>query len=168
MDLPFVCIAAMRYEGIVRETLLRFKFEDQPGYATELGRILKDAIQSELKGTYDFISWVPVSAERRKQRGYDQAMLLAMSAANQLGEAAVETLLKKVNNTAQSGLDSAAERRQNVIGVYEAADPELIREKRILLIDDIVTTGATLGEARNVLLRAGAREVCAAVLAHPV
>jgi ComF family protein len=157
----------MGYEGQVREALLRFKFQDQPGYATELGRLLAKTIRRELGGQYDLISWVPVSPKRLKKRGYDQAMLLGMAVALELGDVAVETLKKSRENPAQSSLESAKARQGNVLGVYTVKDPELVQGKRILLIDDIITTGATLDEASRTLLRAGAEEVVCAALAHP-
>jgi ComF family protein len=162
------CSVALTYEGQVRAALLRFKFRDMPGYGATFGRILADTIRKELPDRYDLITWVPVSPKRLKQRGYDQAMLLGKAAALELGDVAVGTLQKPQNNPAQSSLESAKDRKSNVRGVYTVKDPELVREKRILLIDDVVTTGATLEEASRTLLRAGAKSVVCAALAHPV
>ncbi len=159
------CCVPMWYDGSVRDAIIRFKFQDQPGYATEFGRILARCIRDNLH--YDLITWIPVSRERRKKRGYDQAMLLAMAAALELEDVAVETLQKKADNPAQSSLEDPAARKSNVQGAYEVIDPELVAGKRILLIDDIITTGATLDEASRTLLEAGAAEVVAAALAQP-
>ena len=162
------CYVPMSYEGQVREAIIRFKFQDQPGYATEFGKILARCIRDNLAGSYDLITWIPVSRERLKKRGYDQAMLLAMAAALELEDVAVETLKKRANNPAQSTLTDASQRITNVLGAYEVPEPELVEGKRILLIDDIITTGATLDEASRTLLKAGAEEVFAAALAEPV
>ena len=162
------CCVAMEYGGSVRDAIIRFKFKDQPGYATEFGRILAETIRTQAKGDYDLITWIPVSPERLKKRGYDQAMLIAMSAALELGDVAVETLRKQRHNPAQSSISDVAQRKSNVLGAYEATDPELIAGKRILLIDDIITTGSTMDEASRTLLDAGAREVIGAALAHPI
>ncbi len=162
------CVVPMSYEGRVRDAIIRFKFQDQPGYATEFGRILARCIRDNLAGEYDLITWIPVSRERLKKRGYDQAMLLAMAAALELEDVAVETLKKQANNPAQSSLTEAAQRFTNVQGAYVVPEPELVEGKRILLIDDIITTGATLDEAGRTLLKAGAEEVFAAALAQPV
>ena len=159
------CYAPMIYEGTVRDALIRFKFRDRPGYATELGKILADCIRENLSGQYDIITWVPVSEKRLKQRGYDQAMLLAMAAALALDDVAVETLKKRKDTPAQSSLDGADQRRTNVIDAYEIVDPELVAGQRILLIDDIITTGATLEEASRTLKRSGAASVVAAAVA---
>ncbi len=161
------CYAPLINEGAVHNAIGRFKFQNQSGYATEFGRILARCIQENYKGQYALITWVPVSEERRKKRGYDQSMLLAMAAALELGDVAVETLKKSADNAVQSLLGDVAARRSNVKDVYCVPEPELVEGKRILLIDDIATTGATLDEAARTLLEAGATEVMAAVLAGP-
>ena len=161
------CCVPLVYEGDVREAIIRFKFKDHPGYATEFGRILGQCIGRELAGQFDLITWIPVSESRLKKRGYDQAMLLAMSAALELGDVAVETLTKPKDNAAQSYLEGAEARKSNVLGAYQVPDPVLVEGKRVLLIDDVVTTGATMDEASRMLLEAGAAEVVAAALAQP-
>lgn len=161
------CAVPLRYEGKVREAIIRFKFHDQSGYATEFARIMAESIHEELTGQYDLISWVPVSEERRKERGYDQAMLLALAVALELQDVAVETLRKEKDNPAQSSLTGPDERLKNVKNAYVVTEPELVDGKRILLIDDIVTTGATMDEAAKMLLRSGAQAVLGAALAQP-
>lgn len=159
-----VCVAPLYYEDTVRESLLRFKFKDATGYAEEYGKLLADCIRENLAGRYDLISWVPLSPQRLRERGYDQAMLLALAAALELDDVAVSTLDKTLDAEKQSAMGSPEKRRANIAGAYRAVDPELIDGKRILLIDDIVTTGSTLSECAKTLLAAGAAEVlCAAV-----
>ena len=91
--------------------------------------------------------------------------LLAASLCVDWHVAPVETLRKAVDNPAQSGLTDAEHRRANVLGVYEAL-PENVRDKRLLLIDDIVTTGSTLTECVRVLREAGAADVVCLTLAR--
>lgn len=162
------CVVSLRYEKEVRDAIHRFKFGDQPGYATAFGRIMAGTIRERLSGQYDIITWIPVSRKRLKERGYDQAMLLAMAAALELEDVAVEILKKTVDNEKQSTLEDPAARKNNVQGAYAVTDPELLAGKRVLLIDDVVTTGATLEEASRTLLRAGAGTVVCAALASPV
>ena len=88
------------------------------------------------------MTWVPVSQKRLETRGYDQSRLLAEAACRHWNTRPVQLLVKVQDNPAQSGLQGEAARRANVLGVYDPADPELIRDRRILLIDDIHTTGA--------------------------
>ena len=159
-----VCFAPLYYEGNVRESLHRFKFKGATAYSKAYGKLLALCIKENLSGRYDLISWVPLSRKRLKERGYDQAMLLAMAAALELDDVAVSTLEKTLEAEKQSLMGSAEKRRANISGAYRVSDPELVDGKRILLIDDIVTTGSTLSECAKTLLAAGASEVlCAAV-----
>ena len=160
-----VCYSPLRYEGSVRSAVHRFKFKNAVGYADCFGELLADCIRENLAGRYDMISWVPLSEKRRKTRGYDQAFLLAQAAALSLDDIAVELLVRHTDAAAQSTLSDRSERRANVMGVYAVADPELVADKRILLIDDAVTTGATLSECARTLLIAGAQSVVCASLA---
>ncbi|MBQ2618342.1 MAG: ComF family protein [Oscillospiraceae bacterium] len=161
-----LCISALYYEDTVREALLRYKFQGSSGYAGTFGRLLADCIRANLRGQYDLISWVPLSRERLRERGYDQAMLLAQAAALELQDVAVSTLDKVRNAEKQSGVGSAEKRRANISGAYRVADAELIQGRRILLIDDIVTTGATLSECARTLLEGGASQVVCATVAR--
>ena len=93
-------------------------------------------------------------------------MLLAMAAALKRDDVAVELLKKHTDVPAQSGVGSVEKRRANIAGVYAVADEELVRGRRILLIDDIVTTGATLSECAKTLRASGAEEVLCCTLAR--
>ncbi|MDR1217501.1 MAG: ComF family protein, partial [Oscillospiraceae bacterium] len=129
------------------------------------GAVLADCIRRNLAGRYDIISWIPLSELRAKKRGYDQAMLLALAVALGLDDVAVETLRKTRDARAQSSLSGRDARAANISGAYEVVDAELIEGKRVLLIDDIVTTGSTLAECARTLTDGGAASVCAAALA---
>ena len=162
------CVATFFYEGAMRESILRYKFENRPWYAGQYGAWMAATVRDKLSGKFDLISWVPVSRARKRRRGYDQAELLARALAKALNaEPPLRTLEKHTDNPAQSGLADASQRFANVSGVYRAAEPEHFAGKRILLIDDIVTTGATLSECARVLKAAGAAEVVCAALATP-
>ena len=160
------CLSPLYYKGMVRRSMLRYKFAGASGYAETYGKILADCIREQPELRYDLISWVPLSSKRKRSRGYDQAMLLALATALNLQDVAVETLVKSRDVQAQSELGGVEERRDNISGAYEAADPELFRGKCILLIDDIVTTGSTLNECANILINAGADKVYCASLAR--
>ena len=165
-DFFSTCVSPFYYEDKVRDSIHRYKFREATGYANTYGRLIADCIRENLAGRYDLISWVPLSAQRLKKRGYDQAMLLAMAAALELSDVAVETLKKHTDVPAQSGVGSEEKRRANIAGVFRVSDAELVQDRRILLIDDIVTTGATLSECARILRRAGAAEVLCATLAR--
>lgn len=156
--------ALWRYEGQVRKSLHRYKFGNARHYAPAYGRLLAMRIERDLPRA-EVVTWVPVSAARRRSRGYDQVELLAKAVGPELGIPAEGFLEKFRDNQANSGLKTSAERRANVLGVYRAVQPERIRGKRVLLLDDIVTTGATASECARVLLTAGAEEVIFAAVA---
>ena len=161
-----LCAAPLRYQDKVRDSIRRYKFKGRRGYHKVYGRLVAQCIHDHLAGRYDLITWVPLSARRKKERGYDQAFLLASAAALELGDVAVETLRKGRNTQAQSGLSDDAARRANVLGAYTIVDPELVEGKRVLLIDDVVTTGSTFSECARVLRSAGAAGVVCATLAR--
>ena len=152
------------YEGDVRRSIHRYKFGGARHYAEIYGRLLAMRIHRDLPGA-DVLTWVPVSRRRKRERGYDQVELLAAAVSAELGIQAEPLLEKFRDNRANSGLKTPAERRANVLGVYRAVAPEKLRGKRVLLLDDIVTTGATASECARVLMTAGAEEVYFAALA---
>jgi ComF family protein len=165
---PFVesMLAVWYYEGNVRKSLLRYKFYGKRQYAGVYGRLLAMKLLREREDTFDLITWVPISRWRRLRRGYDRVELLAKAVGQELGMTPVRCLHKNRHNPPQSGVIGEAQRRANVLGVYDPVEPEAFRGKRILLLDDIITTGATVGECARVLLTAGAKEVhCAAIAA---
>ena len=161
--------AVWYYKGYIRKSLLRYKFGGARHYAPAYGRILAMRLQTEHPDGFDLLTWVPVSGVRRFTRGYDQVELLAKAVGGELGMEPVRTLRKIRNNRPQSGIAGQAKRRANVLGVYRAVCPEAVAGKKILLLDDIITTGATAGECARVLLTAGAKEVhcgCLAAAEH--
>lgn len=157
--------AVWYYEGNIRESLLRYKFRRARHYAPVYGRMLAMRLQQEYPEGFDILTWVPVSRLRRFTRGYDQVELLAAAVGQELGMQPLCTLKKVRNNRPQSGIVGQAKRRANVLGVYRATCPEQVQGKRVLLLDDIITTGATAGECARVLLTAGAKEVHCGIVA---
>lgn len=158
------CVSPLYYEGTVRDSLLRYKFQSLTGYAKIYGEFLAKCID-ENGISCDSITWVPLSSRRKHSRGYDQAQLLALELSRRTGIPCVRLLRKIRNNPAQSGTGGRAERKANVAGLYRAVSPDQIAGKRILLVDDIVTTGATLSECASMLRKAGAADVCAVTVA---
>ena len=157
-----LCAGALRYEGLAREGLLRMKFRDRPAAAETMGQLAAQCAAERFGGQFDTVTWVPVSVPRRRKRGYDQAELLARAACRLWDTAPVRLLDKVRDNPAQSGIADAEERSQNVSGAYRLHGSAAGR--KVLLIDDICTTGATLRECAAVLYEGGAAAVlCAAV-----
>lgn len=158
--------AVWHYKDNVRRSLIRYKFYGARSYVLSYGRFLAMKLSEQHPDGFDLLTWVPISPLRKFFRGYDQVELLAMAVGNELAMKPVRVLKKIRHNRPQSRIKDAAKRRANVLGVYALIDPETVCGKRILLLDDIITTGATAGECSRILLTAGAKEVhCGAVAA---
>ena len=115
-----------RYEGAVREALLRLKFRGGSALAEPFGELLARCAAERFGGEFDTVTWVPVSQKRLEARGYDQSRLLAEAVCRHWDTRPVQLLNKVQDNPAQSGLQGEAARRANVLGVYDPADPELL------------------------------------------
>ena len=151
------CYAPLKYEGNVRKSLHRYKFGGLRFYAGIYGGIICDTLSGgELN--CDLITWAPLSKARLRKRGYDQARLLAEEISERTGIPCVRTLVKTKNIKAQSSL-GALGRLQNIKNAYSPAEGVDLKGKHLLLVDDIVTTGATVSECAGVLKKAGAFSV---------
>ena len=159
------CAAPLYYEDRVREAILQFKFKAKLGGLSCFGMLMAECAAEHYSGAFDAITWVPVSKKRLKKRGFDQTRYLTGSMCVDWHVAPIETLRKVTDNPPQSTLETEEQRRANVLGVYEAVNAEQFRGKRLLLVDDILTTGATLSECVRVLKEAGAGEVMCLTLA---
>ena len=153
------------YKENVRQSILRYKFRSRRSYAQSYGRLLAMKLIKEGWEDTDLLTWAPISRQRKRRRGYDQTELLGQAVASELGMELTPTLMKVRHTKPQSTMGDAAHRRANILGAYRVTDPMILKGKRILLIDDIVTTGATASECSRVLLTAGAKEVKLATVA---
>ena len=161
-----MCTAPFFYEEPISDAIRRMKFHGMQSYVEQFAAWMAVPVRDQMAGKIDLISWVPCSRRRVWTRGFDQAKLLAEALARDLQLEACCTLRKVKHNAKQSKAANAAMRRANVLGVYAAYQPERFRGKRILLVDDVVTTGATMSECGKVLKLAGSGELyCAAVAA---
>lgn len=158
-------IALWDYRDNVRRSLLKYKFYGRRNYAAAYGRLLSMKLLREDRTGVDLITWIPISQKRLKKRGFDQVELLAQKVSQELQIPAMALLWKKRDNPQQSRIVGNAQRRANVLGAYEAIHRESIQGKSILLLDDILTTGATAGECARILLEAGAKEIHFAAIA---
>ena len=157
--------AVWYYKDNVRNGILRFKFCKRRNYADAYGRYLAMKLVADHKTNFDVLTWVTTGRQRKRKRGYDQAELIARAVARELGVDAVRALKKIRKTPPQSSLATAAQRRANILGAYKATKPDLVAGKRILVLDDIITTGATASECAKTLLTAGAKEILFAAVA---
>lgn len=151
------------YREDVRESIHRYKFSGRQNYAGCYGQLLARNLPDDAE--WDVITWVPVSRRRSASRGYDQGKLLAQALSREL-EIPERKLLWKIRNTVpQSSLQGEASRRANIIGAYICKNESEVSGKRILIVDDVLTTGATACECAKVLRIAGAESVSLATVA---
>ena len=152
--------APLPYAGGFRRTLHALKFEGQKGRAEAIGQLMASVFEEP--PTASLVTWVPMTPQKEFERGYNQSELLARAVARALKIPALP-VLKKVRETATQHELSREERIENVRKAYRA--DARVKNKTILLIDDIVTTGSTICECAKALYDAGAKEViglCAA------
>jgi len=164
VELTAGCWSALRYEGTVRKAVHDYKFHGRRAKGRPFGTLLAQTV-ADNRLEFDLVSWPSLSKKRLRERGYDQARLLAREVALAAGRPLVRTL-DKADRPAQSGLDGVEARRANLLGAYSPYQPEGFRGKTVLLVDDVVTTGATLSECAKTLRVAGAKEVLCVTLAR--
>ena len=159
------CAVTFYYEDMVRTGLHALKFSGRSARAKAFAPYLVQTIAEELGGEFDTVTYVPISAQRRFRRGFDQTQLLAKHIATTWEVPVTRTLRKIRNNPPQSRIKSWEERRENVQNVYGIRPHALIAGRRFLLLDDITTSGHTLLVCADLLLSAGASSVVCAALA---
>jgi ComF family protein len=147
------------YEGNVRKSILRYKFGNRRSYAYSYANLLAEKLKEEYPEGFDILTWVPISPLRKVKRGFDQVQKLANALSKPMGIEPMRTLKKVRHNRPQSGISGPAHRRANVLGAYKVIQPEALWGKRVLLLDDVITTGATMDECAKMLKIFGAAEV---------
>ena len=154
------------YDDMTRPIIMRFKYNGLKTYAKPLGKMLADYFgSSDLIA--DVATFVPMPEKRKKKRGYNQAEVLCDEFCKLTGMPMVDAL-KRVKDIPRQSTLSGKERIENIKGNFAAADNSLVKDKSVLVIDDVVTTGATVNECAKALLKAGAREVMVLSLAKTV
>ncbi len=155
------------YEGSLREAVLRMKWLNGESLAETLGHRWFEQDEIRFRDlTPEIVVPVPLHWLRRIRRGYNQADALATVLANRLGVPCGSYVLRRLRNTQMQSSQSASARRENLRGAFVVRQPSRVVNKRILLIDDVLTTGSTAHESARALLSAGAAQVLVAVLAH--
>lgn len=152
--------AAVVYDGPVREVIAGFKYRSRRRIARALAaRLVSDIVADPDSPRFDIVTWAPTSSRRAGGRGFDQSELLARHVARRLG-VPCRRLLERSRGSAQTGRGRAERLRGPVF-----RSRPLRRPVTVLVIDDVVTTGATFGAAAHALRLAGASEVFARAVA---
>ena len=151
--------SAFPYEGKYKDAILRLKFGKAKQFAPQLAQITAERL-SECTDVSDFdvITYVPLHKDTLKERGFNQSELLARYLSETLGLPCEEILKKTKKNKPQHKL-LKNERQKNVEGVFGCTKKKLAKGRRIIVVDDIITTGCTLSECVKVLGENGAGEI---------
>lgn len=153
------CVSSFPYDGIFRKAVLVYKFHDKPGRKRQLAMLMEKDIRDCYKDkNFDIITSVPLHKKDLRVREYNQSQLLGKELSLLLNIPYVETLEKHRHNDTQHSL-KAKDRIKNVKNAYRLIDSKLIKDKSILIVDDIITTGSTLGECCRILEKGGVKEV---------
>lgn len=158
-------LAEYAFEGTIRAAILAFKYRGR----TRLGPFLTEALAAPLRNrplTIDLVLPVPLSAERQQARGFNQAELLARPLATAHDWPVATDVLARTRETRQQTELPARERLRNLAGAFTLIQPDAVAGKRVLLVDDVCTTGATLAACGAPLLEAGAEGVWGIVVAR--
>lgn len=155
------------YEGKIRELLLDYKFNDKSYlYKIFSENIIKNKKICGILKKYDIIMPVPIHRKREKQRGYNQSSLIAREIASNIeGLEYEEKGIEKVKHTLSQSTLKKNQRKENVQNVYKIKKKEKIERKRIILLDDIYTTGSTANSIAKILKENGAKEILVLTIA---
>lgn len=160
------CTVPYWYEGMVRRGIIQYKFCSKRQYGENFAQAMAEKIRPVYDTSrIDFITFVPMTGKAKRKRGYNQAEILAKDLSKYLEIPCLPVLEKFKGNEAQKEL-SARKRRENVKGVFQVVERYPVKNKTILLCDDIITTGATIQECARILYQAGAAEVLGTAVAH--
>lgn len=158
--------SAVIYDDFIRDLISRFKYEGQVTLGQALGRVLAQEVKGcSALNSYREIIPIPLHPETADKRSFNQALILAEEVADKTHRRVISDALVRLPGSALQHTLSGWKRKQGLAGQFHVTRPELVRGKKILLIDDILTTGSTLNEAAAALIKAGARRVAAATLA---
>ena len=161
---PFsLAVTPYLYEGALAEAIQMLKYRNQPAIARRLADLLADALRGI---ACDLVMAVPLHPSRLREREFNQSLLIAKGVSRRLRRPlSIDDLRRRMATAPQVGLSRRA-REKNVKGAFEVIRPEAVTGRRILLVDDVYTTGATLKACAKALARGGAGEVIAAAPAR--
>jgi ComF family protein len=158
-------VACGRYTGVLKELIHKLKYENEKALAVPLALILLRKVFDEKLDKVDYVVPIPLSKKRKKHRGYNQIELVLEKVSASVPSIRTDLIVRKRETPAQVGL-SRALRFKNMKDSFQVVKHDLISEKTILLVDDVLTTGATLNECARALKKSLAKNINVVVLAR--
>lgn len=150
------------FEAPLSDAIHMLKYSDAKSVSRQLGTMMAERVVGDQKyNKADMILAVPLHSARKRERGYNQAQLLAEQLGKALDIPAPEGLIARGKHTKSQTTLNKEQRHKNVEGIFVVQNPARIKDRTIILVDDVLTTGATIGTCGQSLLAAGAREVLA-------
>ena len=159
--------AACSFDGVARQAIHDLKYLSMADRAPLLAQWVAEAVARRPLDV-NLLVPVPLAAKRRRQRGFNQSELIAQRVGERLGWEVRPACLVRTRETPPQVRRSAAERRANVAGAFACPEPDLVIGRRVALLDDVMTTGATLGACAEALKVAGAHRVYGIAVARDV
>lgn len=155
-----------KYENLIRSQIIALKFQEKPYIYQTIAYFFKNMQKyfENLK-KYDIMIMIPISKQRRKERGYNQSELLAKEISKNLKVPIIHNVLYKIKNTVPQSTLNKKEREENTKGAYDVINIKKLYDKKILIVDDIYTTGNTVNECARILMKNGIRRENIGVLA---
>lgn len=148
-----------RYEDIIRSQILSFKFREKSYIYKTIVSFLENKQKSfEKLKKYDIILVIPISKKRKKERGYNQSALMAEGISQIISAKVLKNRIYKIKNTVPQSTLNKEQRKKNVKGVYRVTNTKGLKDKKILIFDDIYTTGNTVNECARVLVEKGIKK----------
>lgn len=158
------CCSPLPYTGNFKKAMLRFKLGGKRRYAKRFAPLLYKQIKESYEDTvFDYITFVPMHKVNLRQRGFNQSELLALELSNLMKIPYFKVIEKDKITHSQHGL-KLNQRRTNLKGAFKVIDKQKIEGRSILLLDDIITTGSTLGECAKTLQKAKPSYICCVTL----
>ena len=166
IDFADGCFSPLAYQGAVPEAVRRYKFLRVRALGKPFAQLMAQCLRDHLPQGADLICWAPLSKKRLRARGFDQARLMAEEVGRLRAIPALPALRKVRHTSPQSELEEESARRANARGAYGLLPGADLEGKRVVLVDDVVTSGSTLSECAAQLRMAGAAQVFCLTLAQ--
>ncbi len=159
-------ISVSRYEKTAKKLVYKFKYNKDEYIANSILPFLLDLFYKSDFNKIDVITCVPISKERLKNRGFNQAQILAEKLSNEVNISFDGNIIKRIVNTESQTHLTKVERANNLSKAFEISDINLVKSKNILIVDDVITTGATMNEIAKLLKNKGANKIYGITFCH--